>query len=85
METRPKPDFDLEQLLSELSAMDRESADGVSVAELAERIGRTESWVRFRLRRLHRQGRLTVGWRTSTRIDGHACRQPVYRLKENGR
>jgi hypothetical protein len=54
---------------------------GLSVVELMEQTGRKASWVRGKLGDIHRAGRLVVGRRLTTGIDGKAAHTPVYRIK----
>lgn len=70
----------LDEWRSELSRLcDQRPPDdpGVTAEELAEAKGLHVRTVREILRKHRTQ--LLVGWRTSTRIDGHRCKVPCYR------
>jgi DNA-binding Lrp family transcriptional regulator len=58
-----------------------DATGALSVYDLAEQTGHCENWVRARLRRLERAGRLEVLTVPGRRLDGHRCVTPVYRLK----
>jgi len=68
---------DLLTLLGTLALDD----EGLSVSEMADRTGKTVGTVRDRLRPLWRQGRLLVGRKRVTCMDGTDRLVPVYRLK----
>lgn len=74
----------LDEWMAEMARLQRRDAEGLSVEELAEGMAVSERLVRKRLRPLVRGGRVEVGQRRSTRIDGVACLTPVYRLKGGG-
>ena len=72
-------EFDLSALLAEMDQ--GQTADGVTVAELSDRLNKSEPWVRGKLGRLIAEGKCKLaGHRVGTRIDGRACQIPVYRL-----
>lgn len=60
----------------------RTSDDGMSVHEIAEQAARSTRTVREWLATLHRAGKLAVGQRAGTSIDGKPTRVPVYWLKK---
>lgn len=55
-------------------------AAGLTAAELVDRSGMSEKWVRKRLRALKTAGRLAVGRAGRETIDGRVVRVPVYSL-----
>lgn len=71
----------LEAWLQELEWVAGGSSEGLSAQEIAQATGRSLGWVRQRLRILLEKGRLHVGYRTGTAIDGKLYRLPVYRLE----
>ncbi len=54
------------------------SADGLTVPELSERLGKQERDVRALLKRALAEGRLKRGWRRSEALDGRMYQAPVY-------
>jgi hypothetical protein len=69
----------IEALLAELETTGDNG--GLSVAEIMDKTGRGASWVRGKLAAINRAGRLVVGRRLTTGIDGKAAHTPVYRIK----
>jgi len=69
-----------EDLLQELTAS-LGGEQGVTVGELAERTMHTMVWVRVRLGRLAKQGRLVRGVGRRMCLDGIERPVPVYRLR----
>lgn len=71
-----------ESLLAELKGNPGKNDDkGATVAEMSEASGHSAKWVLERLKALHKRGKLVVGQRRSTRLDGRSCLLPVYRIK----
>jgi DNA-binding Lrp family transcriptional regulator len=75
-------DFTMDELLALLEKECGVLAAGLSVREIAQRLGRSEAWVAARLRALHERGAVRVGYRRSWRIDGRPCLTPVYAIRE---
>lgn len=70
----------VDEWLKELEALSQRSDDGHTVAEIAENTGMTERQVRQRLKDASKMGRLRVGRRSSTAIDGKGTLVPVYTI-----
>lgn len=57
-----------------------DGADGLTVAELQALTGRRREWIRQRLQLLKAEGRLLVGKKYITGIDGRKCHTTAYRI-----
>ena len=55
--------------------------DGATCEEIALATSMSNSWVRERLRELHREGRLIAGRKTITDISGRRAQVPAYRIR----
>ena len=55
---------------------------GLTLRELAQRVGRCEDWVRKRLYEANEAGLLICGKRTISGIDGRRAHSPVYSFKK---
>ena len=65
--------------LKELESLaGRTSDDGLTVAEMAERLGVPDREVRVLLHRAKEEGRLSRGWREAEGLDGRRYKSPVY-------
>lgn len=71
--------IDLLDLLREMQLSGQD--EGLTVYEIADALKMSTTWVRQCLRRLHHEGKLDIGFRMGSRIDGKTYRSPVYRLK----
>ncbi len=72
-----------DEWLAELDRVTRESDDGLTVPELAVKFGHSTQWVRQNLLQpANAAGRLVLGRKQTTSIDGKPIRTPVYRLKK---
>ena len=77
-----------DQILVELEAYfaDREAdPDGLSVQEMCEKTGLSDTSVQSRLRVFNREGRLECSRRRMTGIDGRNYWIPVYKVTGNGK
>lgn len=87
MSERPDPEFTMNELVSEIATIFERRADGedglVRVAELAEEMDLYPERIRKALRVLLAQGRLRVGAKHMTRLDGVVVRVPAYCIKTN--
>lgn len=63
-----------------LSIQKTQNDEGLSMQEWIKATGRGRDYVTMRLRELRDQGRLRVGTRQSTRLDGSPGTVPVYRV-----
>jgi predicted transcriptional regulator len=81
MAGKEPPGIPLEAWLKELQTLTANSSndDGFSAQEIADKLGMTVQTVRIKLRPLAKQGKIKVGRRADTRIDGRPCEVPVYR------
>ena len=83
----PEPDFTMNELVAEITQIFEQRADGddglVRVTELVDIMGLYPERIRKGLRVLLTQGRLHVGSKHMTRLDGMVVRVPAYRIKTN--
>lgn len=68
--------------LAELERVQDSSPDGLSIAELVERTGRSRKSLRGAMKRAQRAGKLRVARRRETGLDGRTQWVPVYRIVE---
>lgn len=73
------------ELLAELHRASRHSDEGASAQEIAVELGLETRAVLRMLQRAYAAGRLVVGFRAGTRIDGRGKLTPVYRIKARGK
>ena len=67
--------------MAELEHIRKTSAKGLSAQELADKWDVHVAVARQRLRRLQQLGRLVVGFRVTTTLDGRNAKTPVYQIK----
>jgi hypothetical protein len=78
--------IEVDDLLSEIAALSFKPSDpGLTFDEIKEKSGRGQNVVLGWLRLAKAQGRLEVGHRQMTRIDGRRCPVPVYRVLPAGK
>ena len=82
-DTDNAPAESIEAIIGELERARAPDFEGYSAYEISERLGRSETWVHKRLKRLHTAGRLVIGKRRSLAMDGKVCWTPVFRLRKS--
>jgi len=70
-------------LLASIEQMLAPAGDGMTTAELAERLLTGPGAVRARLHQLNKQGRLVLTRKRITRLDGNQVSVPAYKLKDD--
>lgn len=73
-------EIQFDEWIAELQRLDRENAEGHSVAEIGAALGRSDRTVLKYLHICARKGWLKVGHRTEVGIAGVPKRVPVYRI-----
>ena len=69
----------VDEWLDELSQLSQKASDpGMTVMEMSTQSNISSKRITHFLGLANRAGRLKVGWRTITKINGHACQVPVY-------
>lgn len=77
---KPALTFTLEDVLRELGA-DKQNAEGVTVQAISEKCGMSGEWVRKRIKRALRTGRMEfAGRKQIPGMDNRLYSIPVYRL-----
>jgi len=78
----PLPQVSYEEFVGALAELEPSvDAPGLTVAQMAETMGRQPEWIRAQLRRLVAAGKAEyVGEHEIRRIDGRRARVPAYRL-----
>ncbi len=76
------PDISMDEWLEEMERLGATGSDdeGLSRREIQKLNGYAPDKVKRYLHQLKDEGRLIVGWRSDTRIDGLPCKIPVYSL-----
>lgn len=70
-----------DEVLAEIERLSEESPEGWTVDEMSKALGHSRNWCRRKLSELIAHGKAEfAGTAGRTRIDGHRCRTPVYRL-----
>ena len=77
------PNFTIEDVLRELGVNKDDLTNGVTVEDIVLRCSRSPNWVRQRIARAIRDGRMIfAGTRPIRGIDGRTYHRPVYKLTE---
>lgn len=71
---------DVNAWLEELVALGRRNDEGSTAVELADSARCSVKLMLVRLRHAKAMGRLEVGFRSTSRLDGRALQVPVYRV-----
>ncbi len=81
--TKPKcPSFDEIAFGQAVADIGRKNSAGATTCEIGEKLGRGTKWVREKIGALIRQGKISVGRKSITRIDGTIAMVPVYLFKK---
>ena len=75
----------IDQWLAELERLAQRGDEGATTHELAMAWGCNLQKARERIKALIGAGRVALGFKYATGIDGRRTRVPVYRLKQKGR
>ena len=76
-------DITLEQLMEEISRLDKEYPEGFTVSEMVDTTGHSPAWCRKRINKLMLHGKVFCAGRKPTQaIDGTVRYAPVYAFVE---
>lgn len=74
------PEITVNEWLDELVALGKRNDEGSTAKELADSAGCSVKIMLVRLGQAKSLGRLEVGFRTTSRLDGRSLQVPVYRV-----
>lgn len=81
MADRKKVRITVEEWLHDLAAISSKNDEGLTVRELAHKMGTSSARIREGLMAAKARGLLRSGRRSTNRIDGVSCLVPVYRIE----